>query len=44
MGITIVGNISLLVIYNGILGIIYYMEHPFFEQYKIQKTKRWPWV
>lgn len=31
------------VVTNSIYLIIYKMESPFFEQYKIQKNERWPW-
>ena len=33
----------LVLIYNLVLWFIYHIEHPFFEQYKIDKNEPWPW-
>lgn len=30
--------------YNIIMLPIYYMQHPFFEQFKIQRDRPWPWL
>ena len=39
---TIIYNVCLLIILNIAWGLIYYLEIPFFEQYKIGKGP-WPW-
>lgn len=36
-------NVSIFVLSNFFFMIIYKAEHPFFEQFKIQKDEPWPW-
>lgn len=31
------------IVYSMFMFPVYYLQHPFFEQYKIQKDKPWPW-
>ncbi|CAD8063789.1 unnamed protein product [Paramecium primaurelia] len=35
-------HIVVYILVNGSYGIIYYLNHPFFEQFKVEK-KPWPW-
>lgn len=30
--------------YSAVMLPIYYIQHPFFEQYKIQSDRSWPWI
>jgi hypothetical protein len=39
---TVLTHTLVFVVANGTMALIYYMEHPFFEQHKIQ-PKPWPW-
>ena len=41
--ITTFTPILVIFIYNIIMLPIYYFQHPFFEQFKIQRDRPWPW-
>jgi len=34
---------AVFIVANGVMGLIYYVHHPYFEQFKIEQNKPWPW-
>jgi len=38
-----IGNGGIFLMFAAFYSVLYYFEFPFFEQYKIQKDKPWPW-
>ena len=37
-------TVSSLILANLVYCAVYSLNHPFFEQYKVLKTERWPWI
>jgi hypothetical protein len=37
-------NIVSFALFNVLFSLCYALNHPFFEQYKILKDERWPWI
>lgn len=35
-------HLSVFVVLNSVMGVIYWLDHPFFEQFKVD-AKPWPW-
>jgi hypothetical protein len=42
-GFTLLYNFLVFCIVNLVYYVIYKLEHPFFEKYKVQKDEKWPW-
>ncbi len=44
MALSTITNLLIIATSTLIMVPIYYIQHPFFEQYKVQSEKSWPWL